>query len=520
MVIDCASEEITEESKVLLQRIIDNIDSPIYWKDKQGRYLGCNKAIVKLHQKEKIEDIIGCTDLELFDAKTAKQLMDNDRKVWSNNEILNIEEDISRFCGKYTVHLSKKSPLLDQQGNICGVIGTSVDISQRKLLEQDLSRAYETAQQNFQQIIDSLDTNVYWKDKEGRYLGCNRSVVKLAGRNSIEEIVGHTDYDLSDRNIAEVLRSNDSKAMFSIEGLVTQEKFIVPSGEERYYAVRKSPLLDKKGDIRGIIGVSIDITERKKLEEETKRQKEELEEKDRLKRLFVKNFSHDAKVPFESIVGATQLLMILSKKYPEFNKTVTKIDNGVMAINKILNQMCTAIMNDQFGEKVYSKEFDFSKMIEEEIELAKTSIKLGQVIEITVDIEKRIPKIIYGDELKVNQILRNLLCNAIKYSKTGETGQIKLAVNRVDAPKSKTKIKFTVSDTGIGIAEKDKDKIYEYGRRLVKSYTDNIPGIGLGLHMVKNHVDVLGGTIDCHSELGKGTRFDVELTFDDVKNET
>ena len=59
MVIDCASEEIAEESKVLLQRITDNIDSPIYWKDKQGRYLGCNKAIVKLHQKEKIEDIIG-----------------------------------------------------------------------------------------------------------------------------------------------------------------------------------------------------------------------------------------------------------------------------------------------------------------------------------------------------------------------------------------------------------------------------------------------------------------------------
>ena len=101
------------------------------------------------------------------------------------------------------------------------------------------------------------------------------------------------------------------------------------------------------------------------------------------------------------------------------------------------------------------------------------------MIKITFDINvnKRIPKIIYGDELKVSQI-RNLLCNAIKHGKTGETGQIKLTVNRVDAPKSKTKIKFTVSDTGTGIAEKDKDKIYEYGLLLVKSYTDNIPGIG------------------------------------------
>jgi len=520
MVIDCASEEITEESKVLLQRIIDNIDSPIYWKDKQGRYLGCNKAVVKLHRKEKIEDVIGCTDLELFDAKTAKQLMDNDKTVWGNNQVLHIEEMVRTIEHTEVMFLAKKSPLLDQQGNICGVIGTLVDISQQKALEKQLSEAYETAQQNFQQIIDSVDALVFWKDTSSTYLGCNKSLLDYYGIKSLSSIIGKRDRDIIDQNLADALVKNDNFVMQKKGSIVFDEELCLPSNEDAYLIAKKSPLLDDKGDIRGIIGVSIDITERKKLEEETKRQKEELEEKDRLKRLFVKNFSHDAKAPFESIVGATQLLMALSKKYPEFNKTVAKIDNGVMAINKILNQMCTAIMNGQFGEKVYSKKFDFSKMIEGEIELAKTSIKLGQVIEITVDIDKRIPKTIYGDELKVSQILRNLLCNAIKHSKTGETGQIKLAVNRVDAPKGKIKISFTVSDTGIGIAEKDKDKIYEYGRRLVKSYTDNIPGIGLGLHMVKNHVDVLGGTIDCHSELGKGTRFDVELTFDDVKNET
>lgn len=271
MVIDCASEEIAEESKVLLQRIIDNIDSPIYWKDKQGRYLGCNKAIVKLHQKEKIEDIIGCTHLELFDANTAKQLMDNDRKVWSNNETIHIEEDISEFRGDREIHLSKKSPLLDQQGNICGVIGTSVDISQQKALEKQLSEAYETAQQNFQQIIDNLDTNVYWKNREGVYLGCNNKIAELSGVNSVNEVIGRTDYDFSPPNIADRLRNNDIAVMEKNISVQEEEQLLLPSGQTIDFIAKKSPLLDDKGDIRGIIGVSIDITERKKLEEETKR---------------------------------------------------------------------------------------------------------------------------------------------------------------------------------------------------------------------------------------------------------
>ena len=157
--------------------------------------------------------IIGCTDLELFDANTAKQLMDNDRKVWSNNETIHIEEDISEFRGDREIHLSKKSPLLDQQGNICGVIGTSVDISQQKALEKQLSEAYETAQQNFQQIIDNLDTNVYWKNREGVYLGCNNKIAELSGVNSVNEVIGRTDYDFSPPNIADRLRNNDIAVM-------------------------------------------------------------------------------------------------------------------------------------------------------------------------------------------------------------------------------------------------------------------------------------------------------------------
>ena len=515
MVIDCGSEEVTKESKILLQRIIDNIDSPIYWKDKQGRYLGCNKAIVKLHQKEKIEDIIGRTDLELFDATTAKQIMDNDKTVWSNNQVLHVEESIVTERGSQAVFLSKKSPLLDQDGSIYGVIGTSVDISQQKTLEKELSEAYKTAQRNFQQIIDSLDTNVYWKNKEGSYLGSNNKIAELSGVNSVSEIIGRTDYDLSPLNIADELRNNDVDVMRQNKSVQKEEKLLLPSGQIMDLIAKKSPLLDQAGDVCGIVGVSIDITERKKLEGETKRQKKALEEKDRLKQLFVKNFSHDAKAPFESIVGATQLLMKLSQKYPDFNKMVKTIDNGVIAISKILNQMCTTILDNEFGERIYSKNFNFSTMIDEEIELAEASIRPGQTVEVTSDIDKNIPEAVNGDRLKVGQILRNLLCNAIKYSdKNKAQNTVKLTARMVEAPKGKTKIKFTIADTGIGIAKEDKDKVYEYGRRLVKSYQDSIQGIGLGLYMVKQHVDLLGGTIDFDSKLGQGTCFYVELTLD------
>ena len=123
-------------------------------------------------------------------------------------------------------------------------------------------------------------------------------------------------------------------------------------------------------------------------------------------------------------------------------------------------------------------------------------------------------KKLHGDVFKTSQILRNILSNSVRYTKAVE---IKLTADVLEDTPNSIKIKFTIADTGTGITTTEKDKIYEYGRRFITSYETNIPGTGIGLSIVKQHVDSLGGTIDYDSTVGEGTQFFVELTFKKVQ---
>ena len=373
------------------------------------------------------------------------------------------------------------------------------------MIKEDKNRIVATLEEFSNIIPDAF----YWLDLNQQYLGVNMHGINATGTQSFEaDFLGKTPADLYPEKMAENI-INHHKEVTKNKAIIRVEEVIedVTTKQKRFFHATIAPLLNDSKEVIGTYGISTEITNYKKLEQA-------LISKDNLKKDFIKNFSHDVRLPINGIVGNTQLLQILSKDNNALKQAAINVDNGVISLTKMFEYLESVIKNDELNNEVYNKDFSFKDMIDLEIALTKSSIPPNQNVKVDVSLDDRIPKQLHGDVFKVSQILRNILSNSVRYTKSGE---IKLTAEVLEDEADTIKIKFTITDTGTGITTTDKEKIYEYGRRFITSYETNIPGIGIGMYIVKQHVDVLGGTIDYDSTVGEGTRFFVELTFKKVQ---
>src|SRR5579863_233778 len=194
-------------------KIIDAIAASIYWKDKKGQILGCNDYMLKMIGVSSRQDIIGKTDNDLWNKNDAQIFRVND--VWAmENGSYHGEEYVTLPNGRKKIYVSIKTPLLDNQDNIVGIVGISVDITDQKhTIEFEKHQMISNEQVKIMQIIDMINANIYWKDKEGHILGCNNYMLNMFGVKTRAEIIGKTDYDLYPKETARMIRQMDILVM-------------------------------------------------------------------------------------------------------------------------------------------------------------------------------------------------------------------------------------------------------------------------------------------------------------------
>lgn len=494
-----------------LGRIVQLIPNAIYLKDINGVYVGCNSLFLSLLRLQNQTALVGKTDFDMFWKKQAKKMQDSDDKVLKIGLSVEAEECFDLSNGEKILVLVRKAPLRNSQSQIIGLVATLMDLSEQKKLEAMLEKNKQKAEiaqikieQRLQAMINTIAGNHWWKDKEGRYLGCNQIAADAWGLNSPEEIVGKTDYELPWSVNAGNLIAHDKIVMETGKTLTKEELVTTKNGLPLTFLVTKAPLRDHDNKIIGTIGTSVDITEMKQLQKSLEEAKEHAEWLNNMKMQFIRNMEHDFRTPFSGILGLSELLR-------EGETDATKkeyLDDIIVCINELM-EYCTQILYyseieaGSFG--LQDKKFDLIELIDKVVSVERPAIKNKNLM-LLVDLDKNLPKLLRGDNRRIYQILINLISNAVKFT---HEGHVKLIVRLLDKdPKNKhIIICFTIEDTGIGIPSDKINLLYEKFNRLTPSNKGFYKGMGLGLKIVKQFVEEMNGEIDIESQEGEGTRF-------------
>lgn len=395
------------------------------------------------------------------------------------------------------IHLSWSAVTINPSS---GFILIGRDVS--KIEELELKQ--RTQYREMEKMMAFVPGNFFWKNREGEYLGCSASHLKYLGFNSIIEIIGKTDKDLWPEQAEKIIK-NDQMVIQTGEPLYLEEEIKIPreGSQVLTVVVVKMPLLDDEGNIIGILGNYLDITELKNTQKELEIAKEKAEAGSRVKTEFISNMGHDIRTPLAGIIGCAHYLEEHINEMEKREYAYQIHESGKQLLG-LLNGVLDMISADSTHENdILQETFNLHHLIQDVLELECPAVSMNHLT-IEIHIDEMIPYYVVGDKMKLHRILLNLTGNAIKFTKVGH---IELNAKLLSREKDTATIEFQVKDSGIGIPDELQDKVFDQFFKVNPSYIGLQTGHGIGLHIAQKYVDLLGGHLSLQSKVGVGTSF-------------
>ncbi|MBN2175368.1 MAG: PAS domain S-box protein [Bacteroidales bacterium] len=385
----------------------------------------------------------------------------------------------------------------------------SISIAQKKVDD-----ARKESEYMLRQIIDTVPHMIFAKDENLRFILANKAIANAYGLR-VDQIEGKSQQELhiKEDELNQFIQ-DDNLVLRNGNTIVKDEEYFTDfSGQTRILQTIKIPLKSDTESPVAILGVAIEITDRKESEKELKLAKEKAEESDKLKTAFLANMSHEIRTPMNAIIGFSELLN--DPELTERNKR--EFINLINENSKILLNLIEDII-------------DVAKIEAEQIKIIHSTCPVNQVMDdlgeyYRKELEKKADKYITfnvvnanpqeefaisTDPLRFRQIFNNLIGNAIKFT---DRGSIEIGYKVLDKDKM---IQFYVKDTGIGLRADKMELIFERFRQAEESSTKEYGGTGLGLTISRKLVELLGGEIWVVSELHKGSTFYFSLPYNPV----
>lgn len=508
------SDQKMRVTNSFLESVIRRIPGSVFWKDLKGVYLGCNQHQAWMAGKKSPASIIGKTDYDFWARKEAEAFRKVDKQVIQTGKEITIEEFVTLANGKQAVYFSTKTPLKDSQGKIIGILGVSLDITKQKELEVELKTSKAQAESsaeraNFylESIVKRIPCSVYWKDKNGVYLVCNRYVAEMAGVADVHGIIGKTDYDLPWRAQADKLKKIDNEVIKKGIETTLEENAELANGQNAIYLTTKVPVRDENNKIVGILGVSMDITDRKEMERELKEAKEKAEMANRAKSEFLSGMAHDLRTPMNGMYGMVQLIR-QKVNDPSLNEYFENVVTAKQTLEHLIDETLGYIKLEAGKIDLVSEPLNFRQVIQNVVMFLTTQAN-AKGIKLLVNYPDNIPRHLISDPHCLRRILSNLINNAVKFT---DKGSVTINVECIKTNSKQATLKVDIEDTGIGIPKDKLNFVFERFSRIEET-KEKYQGTGLGLAIVKAMIEKIGGTISVSSVLGKGTVFTCLLPF-------
>jgi two-component system, sensor histidine kinase len=497
---DITDRKETEEELKRYRKVIDNARDIILFLDLDGNIIEANEAAI---------DAYGYTKDELI-SMNIRSIRENwgytEHQLEQAKESGIFFEAVHRRKNGTTFHVE-----ISSQGTYIGtkrvIFSVVRDITERKETEKKIL----VNQIKYRSLFMNMKTGYAYykllydnnhKANDLQFVEVNEAFLQLFNLSN-DHVVGKLHSDIFPNNVELLL---DDINRFSFKLFKGENVQIDEVYSEEYNKWLSIAIYSPNED--DIVTIITDITHIKESERKLITAKEIAESANKAKSEFLANMSHEIRTPINGIVGMVELTLLteLSAEQKDNLITAKVCANSLL---KIINDILDFSKMEAGKVSIENINFDIKELIEEVVKTHARRIN-EKGLELIYTFSSGIPQFIIGDPNRIRQILNNLISNAIKFT---ERGNITLTVKSLSVIEDEVELRFTVSDTGIGIALEDKEKLFQSFSQLENSFTKKYGGSGLGLAISKNLIELMGGVIGFDSEKGKGSSFYFNLKF-------
>jgi len=380
------------------------------------------------------------------------------------------------------------------------------DITEQKQMED----ALRTSEEKFRSFVENANDIVYALSKNAIFTYVSPNWKDILGHDPTEVLGRRIDYFVhpDDRNRSAQFLEKFFETGEKQEGIEYRVRH--KNNEWRWHMSNASTLKDEKGNVTGYIGIARDITDRKKVEEELVKAKDAAVSANKAKSEFLANMSHEIRTPLNAVIGFSQLLQDtpLSQIQEQY---VDNVNSSAQALLGIINDILDFSKIEAGKLELELIKTDMYELLEQSIDIIKYAAAKKN-LEVLLNIDQNMPRFAVVDPVRLKQILANLLGNAVKFT---EAGEIELKVGFEQQKKFTGVFHFSVRDTGIGITDLQKQKLFKAFSQGDSSTTRKFGGTGLGLIISENIAGKMGSKLSLDSTHGEGTSF-----YFDIDTET